>query len=241
LIIVNRQSVTFTLPDVCEISPDGTVKYRQRMFGTFSQTLNYKDFPFDKQTFEIIISSMEYKPDEVEFITDSTKKSVIEDNISLMDWTVLEWNNINKPYSISPDIPPVSSFTFQFVAERKGMYYVFNFIFPLVLIILMSMSVYWLDAKMASSQISIAITSMLTLIAYRFMIMGALPKISYLTRMDVFIFCSTILIFVTLLEALLTAVFAAKGKDELANKIDFHSRWVFILIYVFVFFYAFVM
>jgi gamma-aminobutyric acid receptor subunit beta len=240
LIIVNRQSVTFTLPDNCEISPDGTVKYKQRVFGSFSQTLNYKDFPFDRQKFEINIASMEYSPEEVEFITDSTKKSVIEDNISLMDWTVIEWNNINKPYTISPDIIPLSSFTFQFVAQRKSMYYIFNFIFPLVLIILMSMSVYWLDAKMASSQISIAVTSMLTLIAYRFMIMGALPKISYLTRMDIFIFCSTILIFITLVEALLTAVFAAKGRETLAINIDFHSRWVFILIYVLVFIVAFV-
>jgi gamma-aminobutyric acid receptor subunit beta len=240
LIIVNRQSVTFTLPDNCEIYPDGTVKYKQRVFGSFSQTLNYKDFPFDKQKFEINIASTEYGPGDVEFITDSTKKSVIEENISLMDWTVLEWNNIDRPYSISSDIPPVSSFTFQFIAERKSMYYIFNFIFPLILIILMSMSVYWLDAKMASSQISIAITSMLTLIAYRFMIMGALPKISYLTRMDIFIFCSTILIFITLVEALLTAVFVAKGKEALANNIDFHSRWIFILIYVFVFIVAFV-
>jgi hypothetical protein len=241
LIIVNRQSLTFTLPDNCEIFPDGTVKYKQRAFGVFSQSLNYSDFPFDKQTFIIRVASPEYSPEEVEFVTDTTNKFVMTETLSIMDWTILKWNNLNSPYALSPGSSSVSAFTLQFEAERKSNYYIFNFIFPLVLIILMSMSVYWLDPKMASSQISVAITSMLTLIAYRFMITGSLPKISYLTRMDVFIFCSTVLIFITLIEALSTAVFAAKGKEDLALKIDFHSRWIFILIYVFVFFYAFIM
>jgi hypothetical protein len=241
LIIVNRQSLTFTLPDNCEIYPDGTVKYKQRAFGVFSQSLNYSDFPFDRQSFIIRVASPDFTPEEVEFVTDTTNKFVMSETLSIMDWTILKWNNIEKPYTLSPGSPAVSSFTLQFEAERKSNYYIFNFIFPLVLIILMSMSVYWLDPKMASSQISIAITSMLTLIAYRFMITGSLPKISYLTRMDVFIFCSTVLIFITLVEALATGVFAATGKEPLAIKIDYHSRWIFILIYIFVFFYAFKM
>jgi hypothetical protein len=239
LIVVNRQSLTFTLPDNCEIYPDGTVKYKQRAFGVFSQSLNYADFPFDKQTFIIRVASPDYSSEEVEFVTDTTNKSVMSETLSIMDWTILKWNSIDKPYSIAPGFASVSSFAIQFEAERKSNYYIFNFIFPLALIILMSMSVYWLDPKMASSQISIAITSMLTLIAYRFMITGSLPKISYLTRMDVFIFCSTVLIFITLVEALATGVFAATGKEPLAIKIDFHSRWIFILVYIFVFIYAF--
>jgi hypothetical protein len=47
----------------------------------------------------------------------------------------------------------------------------------------------------ASSQVSIAMTSMLTLIAYRFAIDSQLPRLPYMTRLDVFILASTLLVF----------------------------------------------
>ena len=53
----------------------------------------------------------------------------------------------------------------------------FRIILPLLLIVAMSWLVFWIDPELAGPQISIAVTSMLTLIAYRFMVGGMLPKI----------------------------------------------------------------
>jgi hypothetical protein len=240
LMIVNRQNITATMPDDAEIQPDGSVFYRQRVFGQFSQTLDYSDFPIDRQEFIIRIVSAGYSPDEIEFTIDSAMQSVISSELTIMDWSILGLNNESKPYSVAPGTSPIASLDFKILAERKGVYYLLNFILPLIVIIFMSMSVFWLHPKFTNPQISIAVTSMLTLIAYRFMIAGSLPKIPYLTRMDIFIFCSTILIFITLAEAILIATLTSKGKDVLAGKIDIYSRWVFPLVYVIIFIIAFV-
>ncbi|MEZ4690109.1 MAG: hypothetical protein R3A12_07960 [Ignavibacteria bacterium] len=54
-----------------------------------------------------------------------------------------------------------------------------------------------------------------------FIVTSELLKISYMTtRMDVFILGSSILIFLTLLESVLTSTLANKGQIELAQKID---------------------
>jgi len=240
LMIVNRQNATATMPYDAEIQPDGTVLYRQRVFGQFSQTLDYSDFPIDRQEFSIRLVSVGYRPDEIEFTTDSAMQSVISSELTIMEWSILELKHDSKPYSVAPGTLPVASLDFKIVAERKSTYYMLNFLLPLVLIIFMSMSVFWLDSTLARSQISIAVTSMLTLIAYRFMIADSLPKIPYLTRMDVFIFCSTILIFISLLEVILTTALTTKGNAVLADKTDIHSRWIFSLVYVIVFIIAFV-
>jgi hypothetical protein len=81
---------------------------------------------------------------------------------------------------------------------------------------------------------------MLTLIAYRFVVSGSLPKISYMTRMDIFVLGSSILIFVTLLQSVITASLSSKGNETLAAKMDKQCRWVFPLLYIIVCLIAFV-
>jgi ABC-type multidrug transport system fused ATPase/permease subunit len=109
----------------------------------------------------------------------------------------------------------------------------------LLLIVAMSWLVFWIDPEMAGPQISVAVTSMLTLIAYRFMVAGMLPRISYLTRMDVFTTASTVLVFLTLLEAVGTVTFAKRGHHQGAMAVDRVSRWGFPLAYALTFVWAF--
>jgi hypothetical protein len=73
----------------------------------------------------------------------------------------------------------------------------------------------------------VAITTMLTLIAYRFAIDTDLPKISYLTRMDFFILLSTVLVYASLIEVVVTSAFAKNGKISRARTLDLWMRWFF--------------
>jgi hypothetical protein len=70
----------------------------------------------------------------------------------------------------------------------------------LLLIVAMSRLVFGIDPDLAGPQIRFAVTSMLPLIAYRFMVGGMLPRVSCLTRMDRFTTVSTILVFLTFVE-----------------------------------------
>ena len=72
-----------------------------------------------------------------------------------------------------------------------------------------------------------AITTMLTLIAYRFSIGELVPKVSYLTRLDYFILGSTLMVFLTLLLVIITSNLAKSGQPELALRIDRWSRIIF--------------
>jgi hypothetical protein len=91
----------------------------------------------------------------------------------------------------------------------------------------MSWLTYWINPEVVAPQISVAVTAMLTLIAYRFAIGNSLPKLSYLTRMDYFIFFSTFLVFTTLLEVIIVTSMAKAGHLQAALRIDRCARWIF--------------
>ena len=125
-----------------------------------------------------------------------------------------------------------SGYVFEFTARRNVEYYLLKVILPLVLIVMMSWSVFWTDPGNSNTQFSIAVTSMLTLIAYRFAVDSQLPRLPYMTRLDVFFLISTLLVFFSLIEVLVTTVLDNNARKKQAQKIDRYCRLIVPVIFV---------
>ena len=93
----------------------------------------------------------------------------------------------------------------------------------------------------SGSQISLAVTTVLTLIAYRFAVDTDVPELPYITRLDAFILASTLLVFGSLVEVIVTTRLAEEARIPLARTIDRCSRVivpaVFIVLSVVIFLY----
>jgi hypothetical protein len=232
--VVNEtNSVSHRFPDSVEVDPDGTVTYRQRYVGSFTQSLRLESFPFDKQTFRVHLVAVRYTPNEVKFVPDQKwvdaglkQAGGISPSTTLPDWTIEKWDIKALVYSLTPSVE-YSGYVFEFTASRNVQYYILKVILPLILIVIMSWSVFWIDPINASSQISVSVTSMLTLIAYRFAVDSQLPRLPYMTRLDAFILTSTLLVFVSLIEVLVTTSL----NNKQAKKIDRYSRVIFPVIF----------
>lgn len=98
---------------------------------------------------------------------------------------------------------------------------------PLIVIVCMSWAVFWIDPDQLGIQIGVASTSILTLIAFLFSLSSVLPPISYLTRMDFFVFSSLVLVFLAFAEAMTTCTLAVKGRMPVGRRIDARARWIF--------------
>ena len=236
--LVNEtSSVSRKFPDYVEVEPDGTVNYRQRYDGAFTQPLRLRSFPFDRQTFHVQLVAVRYRPNEVTFVPDEDwirnglqRAGGIAPSITLPDWTVEKWETKPLTYALSPGFE-YSGYTFEFTASRNVEHYILKVILPLVLIVMMSWSVFWIDPKTSNSQISIAVTSMLTLIAYRFAVDSQLPRLPYMTRIDLFFLVSTLLVFFSLIEVLATTILDDNQQTERAKKIDRYCRVIFPAIF----------
>ena len=83
---------------------------------------------------------------------------------------------------------------------------------PLLLMVIVSWSVFWFDPPEVSSQVQIAVTTILTIIAFALAISLTLPRVPYLTFADAFFLTCYIFAFVAMLE--LTAVHIAYRNDQ---------------------------
>src|SRR5437016_7389709 len=232
--VVNEtNSVSRKFPEAVEVEPDGTVNYRQRYAGAFTQPLRLQSFPFDRQTFRIQLVAVRYQSNEVMFVPDQVwiqdglkGAGGISPSVTLPDWTIERWELKPLVYALAPR-HQYSGYAFEFTASRNVEHYLLKVILPLVLIVIMSWAVFWIDPINANSQVSIAVTSMLTLIAYRFAIDSQLPLLPYMTRLDVFILASTWLDFFSLIEILATVTLDTSHKNKRAERIDRYRRVTF--------------
>lgn len=237
--IVNEtNAVSRKFPDYVEVEPDGKVNYRQRYAGAFTQPLRLNRFPFDRQTFHIQLVAVRYLPNEVTFVPDQdwidsglAHAGGIAPSITLPDWTLEKWETKASTYPLAPG-RVYSSYVFEFTASRNAQHYVWQVILPLVLIVMMSWAVFWIDPGSSNSQISIAVTSMLTLIAYRFAIDNQLPRLPYTTNLDAFILMSTVLVFFSFIEVLVTTILENQKRNRLAITIDRFCRVIFPVIFL---------
>src|SRR5438128_9601441 len=237
--IVNEtNSVSRKMPDSVEVEPDGTVTYRQRYVGAFTQPLRLQSFPFDRQTFRVQLVAVRHQSNEVIVVPDQVwiedglkGAGGISPSVTLPDWTIEKWELKPLVYALAPH-HQYSSYAFEFTASRNVQHYVWKVILPLVLIVIMSSAVFWITPTDASPQISIAVTSMLTLIAYRFAIDNQLPRLPYTTNLDAFILMSTVLVFFSFIEVLVTTILENQRRNRLAITIDRFSRVIFPVIFL---------
>jgi len=231
--LYNQRLVRKFLPDVVEISPDGTVLYMQRYYGHLASRLDLRDFPFDRQTLPITVVSFLYSPEQVNFVLD-TRYTGRAENFSNTDWQIDSGKGSVRAHRTAATHDRaqqyrLARFDYVFTAKRHLSYYVWKVIGPLILIVLMSWAVFYIDPAQIGPQLGLAATSILTLIAFLFSLGNILPPISYLTRMDYFVYASLALVFLAFIEALASGFLAAHGKHELAKRFDRISRWVFPL------------
>ena len=228
---VNRQKIFKSFPDIVNVDQEGTVVYGQRIVGTFFQPLKLQKFPFDKQKIEFQMVAAGNSPNEVNFVKGSTG---ISSNLSIPNWDIKGLNLKKLQYQFLPDSPATEGILLTITAERHPQFYIYRFMVPLLLIIFMSWIVFWIDPTDYTTQLSISITSMLTLIAYQFLALSSLPEVPYLTRMDILMLLSIVLVFASLIEATITAILAKRGDVLLARSVDKYCRYTFPAIFVFI-------
>lgn len=232
VVILNQHGVNKLLDDVVTVDSAGNVRYGQRLWGDLALKLAVRDFPFDTHTLPIKIVSVSYGPGEIEFIEDEYGVSRADD-LSIAGWLVEEEIDFHSGgHYIAGRGNELSDAVFMLQTRRHAGFYFWRVIVPLILIVFMSWAVFFLDPRKLESQITISVTSILTVIALQFTFVGILPKVSYLTRLDRFILGATILIFLALIESVTTSALTLGGKHALARRFDNWSRIVFPIILI---------
>jgi len=160
---------------------------------TFSNDYNLKAFPFDRQLLKIKIADPSRGKNSLKLLADNYTKNGLE-NFRL-NGKILEWKIVDSYANHYDEENPIdgsasSGLELIFEIERNFQYYIFKIICPIILILLVCWSVFWIHPRELESKLTITIVCLLSLIAYNFVIDKDLPKLSYLTILDYIVLLS---------------------------------------------------
>lgn len=230
--IFNQRVLAKEFEGTTAIYSDGTVTVGKRYIGTLASPHDLSSFPKDQSNLEIIILFTN-GPKVVEVVLD--KENIGQENhFSIHNWKIgLGYAEV-LDYKVPQLNKQFPSFFYSLPAKRYINFYLWKIIIPLILIIIMSWSVFWISPVHRVAQISLASAAILTTIMFQLTLTRFLPQISYLTRMDYFILFCTICVFSALIESVTTGIIAGRGEEERAIKIDKRSRILFPTIFTIV-------
>ncbi|MEE9576217.1 MAG: hypothetical protein V3W35_02300 [Gemmatimonadota bacterium] len=239
LVIVNERTTSKSFEDHIYVGLDGHLEYSQRFRGVFTNRLDLRDFPMDRQTLSIRVVLGRTRAEDVTFVQD--ERTGFAEEFSIADWTVTGSSVGYEPFRLPTVDQYFPQVTYRVEVRRNRAYYAQKVFLPLILIICMSWAVFWIDPKLVPPQIGISTSAVLTLIAFLFSLAYTLPRLSYLTRADRFVMGATVLVFFAFGEALLSTGLAGRGREALALRIDRRSRIVFPTVFAVILLYALVL
>jgi hypothetical protein len=240
--IINQRRIWKTFPESVDVAPDGSVVYRQRFYGQFSSALDLRDFPLDRHRFELQVVIPGYGPEEIEFLPNN---EALGDGrspeMTVPDWSIGPFELRSAPYAVIPGGREIAGLQGRFEARRHLGFYIGKAFVSVAIIVFMSWVVFWLGPEHVGPRLSVSVTSMLTLVAYRFLLGQSLPPVSYLTRLDYFLLGATILVFVALIQVAATSSANARNRADTATAINLISRWLFPVAFLILIVWSFVL
>ena len=210
---------------------------------------DYKRYPFDEQSFKFVIYSKIFE--KVSFRA-SNKFKILNDemrevnfsNISSPGWTINQY--IAYPY-METLVDAYSdyakhSITTEFLIQRNSISFVFKFIMPIVMIIIVTYFTVFVPFEFY--RISVCITLVLSLVAFNLVAAASkIPNMPYLNVFDWFIFTAYInaisVLIITFVESIYIGHFMGYGqkdilkipRDEKTGLLKFRRiSWIILLI-----------
>ncbi|MBV8359838.1 MAG: hypothetical protein JO189_18160 [Deltaproteobacteria bacterium] len=228
LVIINAIEPRQTYETSLQVAPYGLVSYVERFDALLTSTFHLKAFPFDTQKLEVIIHPF----------TDQ-RQSVVFVPSQLPVWTATEFNTYSSleswrfeslTFNLSSAASQfgrhaISEARFEITVERRYGFYLWKVFLPLLLMVIVSWSVFWFDPPEASSQVTIAVTTILTIIAFALAISLTLPRVPYLTFADAFFLTCYVFAFVTMVEVTMVHITYRNERRTLTAKIWRTARW----------------
>ena len=210
-----------------EIDANGKVTYSERFNATFTSDMDFRKYPFDSQTFKIKLESFTYNRKQVVFVSD---EAMSDHGTPSDEWAFEEPEASISLHVYSAFPNPYSRYVLSLVAKRKHGYFVWQFFFPLFMIVVASWIVFWISDF--GNQLGTAFTLMLTVVAFNFYVSTLLPRLPYNTFIEIAIISGYVAIFLTILAIVLHRQVVERGHDLTAKRLVATTRWLFPVGYV---------
>ena len=232
---VNEVGEYFRKNEELIIFANGTVQYKEKFSVELKSFFDLTKFPFDEQTLDVEIESFAWDENYLKLELDEQKIG-FNSNLNLPEWKIGDLETKIEQNREVRSKAQFSKFLMQIKLIRKPGFYLWKVIIPLIILVIISWSVFWMAEESLADRISFSLTGILTVVAYQFLISENLPNISYLTLMDAILSLSFVAIALTVAENIVVDWLNTENLKFLAIKVDRICQFAFPTVYVFLLF-----
>lgn len=181
--------------------------YQTVFHGDFTTEYSLQPFPYDEQIFEIIIGTG-HTIEDVVFVPNPHVPSIAPgiDKFSLNDTWLLTLMDGKDGMRILPCMKGVmgdrSRCATVMLARRRPQYYEVNILLMNFIIVLLCFTMFLLPVSDVADRINIAMTAMLTSVAFKTYVADQLPDLSYLTFLDKYLLSGILLLVLMVFETI---------------------------------------
>ena len=216
LTLTNAQGRVNHQTQIAQIHPDGSVNYFERFTATFQAPhFNFRRFPFDRQRFAIhidsVLSSRDFVFEELPGI------SGVGSALGEEEWVVTKVA-ASTTRDVASGFENSSRFTLELHANRHLDYYVIRILIPIALIVTVSWFTFFLKDYL--KRIDFSGTNLLLFIAFNFTVSHDLPRLGYLTLIDVVMVGTFIITGLAILINVILRRLETIGKGAMARRLD---------------------
>lgn len=233
VVLVNESGLYQKSGVVLRVQPDGTSTLTETINATAESEMNMTRFPFDAQSLEAIFEVLGFDKNEVLLQVKPVAADFLASLVSIPQWIVtgVRTSVRDRPTLYAGPQRVSSAFVLSVDVKRKPFYIMRLVALPLIFIVLLSFSVFWMDRQLLGDRLNISFIGILTGVAYLIVSSDVLPHISYVTLLHGFLNLSFLTMCATVVINIIVGEHDKRGKYELGDRIDHHCRWVFPLVY----------
>lgn len=195
----------------------GDVTYTTRLSLTLSCPMNFRNYPFDKQTCKIILESFSYNEGNIvlNWLNVTGQKPVILDNSTnqMPQFEVLAVDPKVMKHE-RPDLGNHSRLVVEFTLARNIGYYLVQMYIPSVLVVMLSWISFWLNVNAVPGRISLGVLTVLTMTTQSSSVNASLPHVSYTKAIDIWMVTCLMFVFFALIEFAVANVLIRKDTNK---------------------------
>ncbi|XP_037069993.1 gamma-aminobutyric acid receptor subunit beta-like isoform X2 [Pollicipes pollicipes] len=187
-----------TSNEFLRIYPTGDILRSIRLTITASCPMNLMYFPMDRQLCELQIESFGYATGDIRYMWRGAEPVKIDETVQLPQFVVMGHKTTDVVFGTSTG--NYSRLALQIQFERSMGYYLIQMYVPSSLIVIISWVSFWLNRNATPARVSLGVTTVLTMTTLMSSTNAALPKISYIKAIDVYMGTCFVMVFASLLE-----------------------------------------
>jgi Neurotransmitter-gated ion-channel ligand binding domain len=214
-------------------TPDGTIHYLELFKAELTTSFYLEPFPFDTESLEMFVQPFLDERDAITLEYDNQVGGVgTEPFVELAQWKILGVRGAAQRHAIARTGKDISELEIDVVVQRRYRYYIWKVFLPLIAMVAIAYSAFWIKISDYYTQISITLTVILTEIAFLFAISSSLPKVPYLTVIDAFFLVSFTFSCACIVELVAVHQSQERSRLEYAERVRTISRILYPVIYV---------